>query len=866
MLRTTLAGLLAHKVRLLLSSVAIFLGVGFVAGTLVLSASMQQSFFDSFARDAKGVDAAVLSTAAADPYGGQDKASDLLPAAALSAVRTVPGVAAAEGRLAGSAPLLGSDGKVITNGGRPGTGFAVGTDPALRGFTLVSGRSPSTDGEVVVDRTTATAQHFTLGQRIGVIDQQSRTAYFTLVGTIDQGASKMFSNGSSVGFTPAEAMRITGTLGYRQINARAAAGVSQSELAARIAALPALHGDQVLTGSALATQEANQVVHFTNVLTDGLLIFAVIALFVAALVIYNTFTILVAQRMRELALLRCVGAGRAQVFGGTLLESAAVGVLASLLGIGVGVLLALGMMAVMSAFGASFPTTALVVSPSTALVSILIGTVVTVGSALLPALRATRVPPVAALGEQYEPSAEGRKAGWVRYGIIAVFGLGGLGLAVAGRQNGGANGLFLVVAGGCVLFVGLLAAGPLYVGPLTRLVGALPAAVFGTPAKLASANARRNPFRVASTTAALTIGVTLVSMFSVVSSSVSATAAATITAHYPFDFQVAPITGGRGDRGGDARGGAGQRTVPPSVVAALRAQPQLGTVAASYSTSATVDGHTLDARAMDASAYGTIFKPTLTYGSLSAVRPGTVALDSDALSRLGVRPGGTVKVATSGAGTLTETVGAVMTAGDSVPQLLLSTADFQRGYAPTGASQVVMLTASGVSASDAQAAIDQATASDPLLQVQSATEYKSSLTSGINGIMTFFSALVGLAIVIALFGIANTLSLSVIERTRESALLRAIGLERRQLRAMLALEAVQMALVGALVGIGLGSLFGWAVMGAFIKSSSAVGVITYPFARLALYFALAAAAGVLASLLPARRAARVSIVDSLAAA
>ncbi|MFI9270874.1 ABC transporter permease [Kitasatospora sp. NPDC052896] len=876
MFRTTLAGLLANKVRLLLSSVAIFLGVGFVAGTLVLSASMQQSFMDSFARDAKGVDAAVLTDQGAGGFGGPGghggqggDNSDLLPIAALDAIRAVPGVAAAEGRLSGSAPLLGANGKVITNGDRPGAGMAVAQDAALRGFTLDSGRAPTADSEVVVDQATATAQHFTLGQQVGVVDLNSTVEHFTVVGTIDTGSNKAFSNGSVVGFTTPVAERITGVTGYSQINVRAASGTSPATLVSRISALSQVHGDQVLTGSALATQEADKVVHFTSVFTDALLIFAVVALFVASLVIYNTFTILIAQRMRELALLRCVGASRRQVFGSTLLEAAIVGLLASLLGIVVGVLLALGMMAVLSAFGASFPSTSLVVTPQTALASMLVGTVVTVGSALVPALRSTRVPPVAALGDQYEPPAESRKVGWLRLAIIVVFGSAGLGLAVLGHgDSSGPDGLFKIVGGGCVLFVGVLAAGPLFVGPLTRVFGVIPSLFLGAPAKLATANATRNPFRAASTTAALTIGVTLVTLFTIISASVTASAAATITKHYPFDYQVAPLTGGGRGPGGDGgpvgHGGPNARTVPQSVVAALHARPELNVVAAEYADSLTVNGHDARVTAMDPDAYGTVFLPTLTSGSLADLQPGTIGLDSATLARTGAQAGGTVTVQTPDGGTVNAKVVTVMTSGDAIPEVLMPVADFQRDFRPSGASSVSITAKHGVSTDDSLAAVNAATASDALLTVQSATQYKASLGGGISSVLTFFSALVGLAILIALFGIANTLSLSVIERTRESAMLRAIGLGKGQLRGMLVLEAVQMSLVGAVVGVLLGGLFGWAIMGAFIKGSGGTGVTVYPAGQLVLYVVIAAVAGVVASLLPARRAARTSIVSALA--
>jgi len=324
MLRTVLAGLRYRKGRLALSSLAILLGVAFVTGTLVMGASMNQAYFNSFAAGAKNVDAAVTPPSSGSHRPGSPDAPSVT-ASVLSQVRAAGGVISAAGRLVGQAPLIGSDGKAVRNGELPGVGINVASDPALRGFTVASGHLPDAADQVAVDKSTAGDEHFRLGQTVKVVDHAGRVRAFRLVGTIDLGVDREFGNSTVTAFQTGTGFSVTGRPGYDQIVARAGPGTSQATLTAAIRALPGMSHYQVQTGSQLATAEADAAVHFTQQFTTAILVFALIALVVACIVIYNTFTILITQRGRELALLRCVGASRGQVFGGTLLESAIVG-------------------------------------------------------------------------------------------------------------------------------------------------------------------------------------------------------------------------------------------------------------------------------------------------------------------------------------------------------------------------------------------------------------------------------------------------------------------------------------------------------------------------------------------------------------
>ena len=384
MFRNALASLRYRKARLALSSLAIAAGVAFVTGTLVMGASMNAAYFNSFAAGAKNVAAAVTPRTNGDYRPGSEDAPSV-PASVLARISSAPGVASAAGRLVGQAPLLSNGGKVIRNGEGTGAGINLAADPALRGFTVVSGHVPESASQVAVDKATAADEHFRLGQTVRVVDHNGRVRSFRLVGTIDLGVNIEFGNSTVTVFQTAAGFSVTGRPGYDQVVARAAPGISQAALTASIRALPGMSGYQVQTGAQLATAEANSAAHFTQQFTTVILVFAIIALVVACIVIYNTFTILVTQRGRELALQRCVGATRRQVFGEMLLESLMVGLAASAAGIVAGLGLGWGLQRLFAGFGAAIPSGPVVLSLSTAAIGMMTGTVVTVVAALLPA-------------------------------------------------------------------------------------------------------------------------------------------------------------------------------------------------------------------------------------------------------------------------------------------------------------------------------------------------------------------------------------------------------------------------------------------------------------------------------------------------
>ncbi|SDJ63068.1 ABC transporter permease [Nonomuraea jiangxiensis] len=826
MLRTALAGLRAHRLRLLLTALAILLGVGFIAGTFVLNDTVQAAFSQRVTADADKVDVAVLPR----------DAHAVLPARLLDRIRALDGVTDAQGLVRGPAPLLGRDGKTV--GSLPTTALSVVRGPLDR-TNVVSGTGPGTDDHAaVLDENTAKAQGFRIGDTITVLDHERGEHRFELVGLIDTGVDQMLAVTGALGFTPATTQRLTGAKGYREIDV--AGDAPGLERAVAAAAGP---GHVVKTGDELAADLARAAGVEARSFTLALLLFGIVAMMVAALVIYNTFNILVAQRTREMALLRCVGATRAQVFGSILLESAVVGALASALGLLAGYGLAALALTVLGVFDTPLPTDATAsLTPATMAIGLAVGLLVTVGAAVLPARAATRVPPIAALRAQVEEPAF--RTGLPRLIVSGLLLVAGLGTTAAGvlMFDPGQLSLVVVVAGGALTFLAVLILGPVLVKPLSAVVGRLPARLFGVPGRLAVENAARNPGRAATTTVALTIGVTLMTLISVVTASTRTTMTAQLDAQFPIDYLLA----------GQER----DPVVPRAVAAELRRRPELSSVVQIREVRATVAG-----RRVDVGTYSGPITPAVASGSMTGFGPGQVALNESTARDLGARVGDSLSLQTAEAGRVALRVTALLDGSQSsLPPVTVAEGPFDRYFGAVPDTMVMVNAKDGVPPEQARKLVDAAAANYPVVQVTSSTEVRGEFDETLDMVLMIVTGLLGLAILISLLGIANTLSLSVHERTRESALLRALGLTRRQLRGMLSIEALVLGLIGALVGVVLGGVFGWAAMMAMLADAA----YSLPVPQVVLFVLLSGLAGVLAAVLPARRAARASIVDSLA--
>jgi putative ABC transport system permease protein len=842
MLRTTLAGFRGQLRRLTATALAVVFGVAFVAGSLIFGDTARAGYVDAFARIAANVDVVVRQV------------DTTLTATQLAAVRALPGVAVAEGRREAPLALLDRQGRPVTNSGDIGMAVSTDGDPMLRPYEVV-GREPG-PGEALLDTDTAERLGYAAGDTITVVDVGRARQRLALVGLLDFGVSRQYSGLSVVGLPSSAVATLTGRDDYREIAVHTRDRVEPATVAAAVGP-----GHEVLTGERWRDGLIEDAAGWLTPFRMFLLLFGFVSLFVAAFVIYNTFAVLGALRVRQTALLRCVGATRRQVFGATVLESAVIGLIGGALGTLLGVGVSYALVALFNAaVDAGVPVRAPVLGVAPIAAGLVLGGLVTVAAALVPAVRATRTRPVAALRDQ-PTNASGVRRFAVRVGVAVV--VGGLGIAVTAVGYGHSDqqvGLTLIVVGGVLAFLGLLVAAPLFVGPLCTLLGAVPARLFGTPARLARANTRRNPGRTAVTSATLMVGIGLMSLFAVVMSSVDVNTTRVLDRQYPVDF-VAVGVRPADEAGADADADA---TVPAGYADALRGRPEFDRVGQLRTADATVDGSSVRIGAIDPAALDGLISPDISAGALTDLTAGT-AVTGASPARLGDVPlGGRVTVAgyRSTATARIVAVSPALAPAVGNLDLLLPWADFVAIAGDVDDTAVFATTAPGVSPNAATAALDRLADRFPLVSVGGVALLRSDLESTIDSLLAIVAALLVITILIALFGVANTLSLSVVERTRESATVRALGLTRGQLRVTLLLESLLIAVAGTVVGLAFGLAYGAVLVHKVL--GNLVPIVVVPWAWFAGIVALVTVTAVLAALLPARRAARAAIVAAMA--
>jgi len=843
--KATLKGLLAHKLRLAATALAIVLGVSFVAGTYVLTDTITASFDTLFKQVTQGIDVAVRSQ---ETFGGFDtgEVRDPMPEEVLNEVKGVDGIRVAEGSVTGYAQLVGKDGKAVTTGGAPSLGVSLSQGTAFSaGSTIRSGRLPSGPGELVVDAKTATDTGYKVGDRVKVLFQGPAKT-FTVSGIIGFGQADNLGGARLVGFDLPTAQELLNRNGkFDEIDAAAAEGVTPEQLRDRVRAVldPRY---EVLTGAELAEDTAAQINDtIGRFLSTALLAFAFVSLLVGGFLIFNTFTIIVAQRTRELALLRCLGASRRQVMSSVLLESLIVAVIASLVGLGLGVLIASGLKALLSTFlGGDIPTTGIQFQPRTVIVSLAVGVIITVLAALLPALKATRVPPVAALQPETAFAPTGFRKRRIVLGVLVT--VVGIALLLAGLFRPEGNRLVNVASGAVVVFFGVAILSPLIARPLARLIGWPFARAFRLPGSLARQNAMRNPRRTASTAAALMIGLALVAFVSIFAASIKAsttkTLEDTVSADYIlFNDQFQPFS--------------------PEAAQRLAQQPELAAVAGMRIGPWKLNGAGKSLFAVDPAAYSQVVKTETTAGSLDALASGGLAVKDTVAKANGWTVGENVAMEFPRTGVQQIPVKAIYTDNQLNGDYLLALSDYERNYSDQADSQILVKAAPGVPPASSRAAVDRVMADFPNVTVRDQAEFRDQQARQIDQIINLFYSLLGLAILIALFGIVNTLGLSIFERIRELGLLRAVGATRAQLRSMIRWEAVIIAVLGAVLGLAVGVFFGWTIVRAL--ASQGISEFTLPAGQLLLFVVAAGLAGILAAVLPGRRAARIDVLRAI---
>jgi putative ABC transport system permease protein len=845
MLSTTIKGMLAHKLRLLLTGTSIALGVAFLAGTLILNDSMQRAFDELFASVSSGTDTVVRAESSGEDTVSADRAP--LPTQLLDEVRDVEGVAVAEGTVEGYALLTDSNGKPIQPNGAPTLGGNLSESPDLRGdVTLRSGRAPQAPDEVAIDATSAKDGMLELGSETKILFQgPART--FTVVGIVGYGDQDDLGGSTAAYFEFGIAQRLLGNSGtFDTIAVKAVDGTSDTALAERIdAALPS--GYEALTGEAVADEAAEATTESLGFLGIALSVFAGIALFVGSFIIWNTFSMQVAQRTRELALLRAIGATRRQVMGTILVEAVVLGVAASAIGILLGVGMARGLSALMSGFGISLPTAAPRIQASTIAIGLLVGVVITVLAAVAPARRATKVLPVEALRDT-GPASEGFSRTRLAIGVVLVAaGVVTLLLALFGPAPA-----LLIAVGVVAAVLGVTTLAPLFMRGLAALVG-WPLRGRGLPGDLARQNAMRNPKRTASTAMALVIGLTMVSAVSVFAASLKTSFTDILSNSTNADLYV--LTPSSQSEG-----------FSPKVPRMVQGVDGVDVVSRTGFGQAEIDGESAAFTSIDPATVDAAMDLGMVSGEASELTDSGVLVHEKLATANGWEVGDTVPAmfagSTKGDGSAELDIQGVYDGQGFVNTEYVITNDAHTAYYPDRLEGTAMvLLADGTDVAGAEQRIADAIANQPDATVMDQTEFQGAMSSVINQLLGLVTVLLLLAVVIALLGIVNTLALSVFERTRELGLLRAVGMTRGQVRAMVRWESVVISMIGALLGAGLGLGLGLALTRAL--ADQGIDQIAIPGAQLGLYVVAAALAGVIAAVGPARRASNVDVLKAV---
>ncbi|MGW6490685.1 ABC transporter permease [Streptomyces sp. NPDC055056] len=849
-LRTSMRNFFAHKGRMALSAVAVLLSVAFVCGTLVFTDTMNTTFDKLFAVTSS--DVTVLPKAAKSDDTPQNGKPESVPASALAQARQADGVKSAEG-------AVSSMNVTVVNGDNKNMGSTTGaptiagnwTHNDLRSMEITSGHAPRGPTEVMVDADTVAKHHLKMGDELRTIavtgDFKARIVGIATFKVTNPGAAVVY-------FDTATAQReLLGSTGrFTQINVTAAAGVPDARLKQNVSTT--LDGSyKIQTQKENADENREGVGAFMNVIKYAMLGFAGIAFLVGIFLIINTFSMLVAQRTREIGLMRAIGSSRKQVNRSVLVEALLLGFIGSVLGVAAGVGLAVGLMKLMSSMGMDLSTRDLTVKTATPVIGMVLGVVVTVLAAYLPARRAGKVSPMAALRDAGTP-ADGR-AGLVR-GLIGLVltGAGAFALYLAATADKASDGSLVLGAGVVLTLIGFVIVGPLLAGGVVRVISAVLLRMFGPVGRLAERNALRNPRRTGATGAALMIGLALVACLSVVGSSMVASATDELDKSVGADFIV-----------------QGQQRIVPQAEKAMQDTPGLDHVTRYKDLSTTMtspDGKAEDYEITAADpSYAQDLRRETTAGDLSAAY-GTNAMSvgSDYAKKHHVTVGDTLSVAFKGGSTAKLKVAAITDDDVAIDKGARYTSiATMKKYVPASKippNEIMFAKAKDGQEKQAYAALKKAMEPYPQYQVRDQTDYKQELKDQVGQLLNMVYGLLGLAIVVAILGVVNTLALSVVERTREIGLMRAIGLSRRQLRRMIRLESVVIALFGALLGLGLG--MSWGATAQKLLALEGLKVLDIPWPTIIGVFIGSAFVGLFAALIPAFRAGRMNVLNAIA--
>ena len=840
MLKASLRNVFAHKLRLALSAVAVILGVAFVAGSLVFTDTISKAFDNIFNQVSADVTVS-KELAFKAQYPGQEVGTTTVPASLLPAIAAVPGVAHVEGDVfVENVRVLRKDGTLLSTQS-PGFGIDWPEDVTKSSVRLLEGRPPSGPDDVVLDEISADKAGFAVGDRVTLLTSGPRLEA-TLVGVLKFGETGNLVGASMSAFSNERAHQLLGSPDYTDISVDAADGQPLEALRDRVAAaVPA--GLTVRTQAEEAGAQAADIKDGLKFLNIFLLIFAGVAVFVGSFIILNTFTMLVAQRTRELALLRALGANRRQVTASVLTEALFVGLTGATLGVGVGLGIAGGLRKLFGAFGLDLGSQGLVIEPRTIIVAYAVGVPVTLVAAYFPGRRAGRVPPVAAMRDDVAMPERSLR---IRAALGTLLTLAGGGVLAAGLLGVGSKPALLVGFGVLGVFVGVSLVSPILSKPFVRVIGVAFPVLFGAIGRLSRENALRNPRRTASTASALMVGLALFGTFGVMAASINASLGKLVDQSLKSEYIVSDSSGA---------------PFSADIVGAIRAVPGVASVAEMRSTAVQIDGSTRPVTAVSPDSITASIAMTFVRGDANGLGGLGLLVDDEVAANRGWTIGQELPAEFATGTRFPLRLGGIYEKNSILGGYLVSLDTATSGGVGAVDSFALVNLADGTAPADVRPGLAAVTAPHPEAALKDQGEFKDQQRAQADQLLYMIYGMLALAIVIAVLGIVNTLALSVTERTREIGLLRAVGMSRRQLRRMVRLESVVISLFGAVLGLAIGVGFGVALQRAL--ADEGIDVLAIPGLQMGIFILVAAVVGVLAAVWPARRAARLDVLRAI---
>ncbi|HUR73297.1 MAG TPA: FtsX-like permease family protein [Sporichthya sp.] len=842
MWKASLRSVVAHRLRLLLSGLAVVLGVAFVAGSLIFTSTISAAFDKLFEEISSDVTVTRVTAFDAN-VPGQENGATTVPADLVSTIANVPGVAKAEGDISvEGVRVVGADGDVVGVGGAPGLGIDYPQEGSDDTVTLLRGRVPSNGNEVVLDSVTADKGNLDVDSRVRLLTPGPEIEA-TVVGIFKFGDTGNLGGATLTGFTEARAHELLGSDDFTEIHVDARPGQNLDQLRDEIQRV--LPGEYVArTKAEQADENASDIKDALGFLNIFLLIFAFIAVFVGSFIILNTFTMLVAQRTRELALFRALGASRGQVTQSVMVEAAVVGFVGSTLGLFTGLGIAALLRWLFQKIGIELGDQGLVMKTSTVLIAYAVGMTVTMVAAYFPARRAAKVPPVAAMTDEVAMPERSLRIRALAGTALTVLGVLVLALGLAGA---GSKPVILVGVGALGVLIGVTVVSPILSQPFVRALGTPFPRLWGTVGRMSVANALRNPRRTAATSSALMIGLALIGTFGVLAASINASVGKVVDKSLRSEFILLDPS---------------YTPFSPQIAERARGTEGVKSVTEMRATAVQIDGTTKSISAITPESVRDSFSLDFKDGNAEGLRDHGLLIDDNVAENNDWKVGDTVSATFLNGSKLDLRVGGIYDKNDMLGGYLVSLDTAAQG----GTRAVDILTFvnldDGANSADVRQRLHDGLSDNPAVELKNQDEYTDSVRAQVNQLLGLIYGMLALAVVIAVLGIVNTLALSVTERTREIGLLRAIGMSRRQLRRMIRLESVVMAIFGAVLGLVVGLGFGISLQRTL--ADDGITELRVPGLQLVLFLVVAALVGVLAAVWPARRAAKLDVLKAIA--